>query len=107
QSPLVVGLGEALPVQDAPAAQLGKWEQKAIGRDQLHRRVVWPAGGQLPEDACRGRLAGGDRGGCTPEKGGRLSVQLLASCHVQVQQARKWQVQIGDLEEVDRLAEAT
>ena len=63
QGPLVVGLGEALAVQDPAPLQLGVRQQEAVGRDEVDPRVVRPAGEQLAQHARRGALADRDAAG--------------------------------------------
>ena len=111
QRPLVVGLGEALAVQDPAGLEHAVGQQEAIGGDQLDPRMVRPAAEQGLEHAGGGGLAHRHRTGDPDDERHLLgrateehvgdAVQVLGRRHVQVEQAGQRQVDLGDLVEVE------
>ena len=116
QRPAVVGLGEALALQEVPPLELGVGVEEAVGGDELDPGRVRPAAHQLAQDAGRRRLAdrhrpgdaddeGGDGERLAEEVAGRLP-QAVDRLDVEVQQPRERQVDVLDLAQVQPVAEA-
>ena len=116
QGPSVVGLGEALALQESPALELGVGEEEAVGRHELDLRRVGPAREHLAQDAGGRRLADGHGSGHADDEGrpgralaeevARHLVELAGRADIEVEQAREGEVDLLDLVEVDAVTEA-
>ena len=99
--------------------QLRVGVQEPVGGDQVHLRVVRPAGQQRLQHASRGRFAHGDAAGHADDEGHRTvrvllglakelrcrGEQPLAGGDLKVQQSGQRQVDLFDFEHVDLLTE--
>jgi len=116
QRPAVVRLREALALHQAAALELGVREQEAVRRHELDPGGVVPAGEQLAQQARDARLADGHGAGdadherrglrALAEEVARDAMELLGAADVQVEQAAEREVDLLDLPEVQRVAEA-
>ena len=104
----VVGLREALAVQEPAALELGVGEQEAVGRDERDVGVLGPVGEHLLQHAGGGRLADRDRAGeADHERRTRrgdaveelllLAVQPRVARDVEAEQAGEREVDLLDL----------
>ena len=109
QAPGVVALGEALAVHEAAVLEHPVRVEEPVGGDEVDLRVVGPAREQRLQDAGEGALAHGDAAGHADdvghlrrqraEEGRRHLLEVLLGRHVEVQQAREREVDLGDLVE--------
>src|SRR6478735_7541449 len=115
QRPAVVGLGEALALQQPPALELGVGVEETVGRDELDPRGAGPAAEELAQDPGGRGLAHGDRAGDADEERRALGllaqevggdpVQAGGGADVEVEQPRDRQVDLLDLLEVEPVPE--
>ena len=117
QRPAVVGLGEALALEQPAPLQLGVRVEEAVGGDQGDVRVLGPVRQQVLEHARGGGLADRDRAGEADDErrawGRRLVEELLlvpvqaaGRLDVQAQEPADREEDLADLLEVQRVAEA-
>jgi hypothetical protein len=117
QSLAVVRLREALPVQQSATLELRVRVEEPVGRHEGDVRVFGPVREELAEQPGGRRLADRNRTG-DPDHEGRpirlarpqeelgLPVERAHVAHVEAQQPRARQVDVGDLVEVELLAQA-
>ncbi len=119
QLPPVVALRKTLAVHDIPADQLLGRIQETVGGHQVDARMMIPPRQQCLQHTGGRGLADGDRSGDTdherhlmvrvllpPEERRGRGEQSLPGRDLEVDQPRQRQVHLGDLREIDLLAEA-
>lgn len=118
QRPAVVRLREALPRHQAAGLELLGGQQEAVRGDQLHARVLGPAGQQGLEKARDGGFADGDRardayherrtglGALLAEERVQGAAQAVGRAHVEVEEPGERQIDVPHLVEVDDIAQA-
>jgi hypothetical protein len=112
----IVGLGEALPVHDAAALELGVRVEEAIGRDEFDMRGVRPLREQLAQEARDRGLADGYGSGHTDDERRAVAViadelargtaEVLRVLRIEAQQPAERQVDLLDLAHVESVAES-
>ena len=116
QRAAVVGLREALALQQPAPVELGVGVEEAVGGHQRHPRVLGPVGQHLLQHARGGRLADRHRPGEPDDerrarRGGAVQEVLLAAVQapgaldVEAEQPAQRQVDLLDLLQVQRVAE--
>src|SRR5215210_1166891 len=118
QRALVVGLGEALALQQSAPDELLVRQQEPVCRDQLHSRVLRPRRQELAQDPCCRALPDRHAAGDPDHERHRAPLRRLAEeasrrgaqpgrrGHVEAEQPRERKVDLLHLGQVDPLAEA-
>lgn len=107
--------GNPFAAHQPTAFELAVGQEEAVGRHEFDARSVVPAGEQLPEQTGDGRFADGDGAGDADHEGSgssalaeeraRRAVQLARTSRIERDQARKGDVDLRNLGEVQPVAE--